>query len=47
MQQFTVVLTVTVNTTETVSTTELKEALTPLVESFDSGTIKIEIVQEN
>lgn len=46
MQTFQVILTVTVNSIETVSPTELEENLNGLFEDFDSGNIKVEAIKE-
>lgn len=46
MQQFEVKLTVTVNTSEIVSSAELLEELEDLLEDFDGGTIAIDEVNE-
>jgi hypothetical protein len=46
MQQFKLVVLVTVNTTDTVSTTEVKEAVQEMVDDFFGGTIEIQEVVE-
>jgi len=45
MQQFRVVLTVTANTTETVSAAEVREALVEQLE-WDGGGVEVEEVEE-
>lgn len=46
MQQFKLVVLVMVNTTDTVSTTEVKEVVQEMVDDFDCGTIEVtEIVE--
>lgn len=46
MQQFKLVVLVTVNTTDTVSTAEVKEIVQEMVDDFDSGTIEIQEIVE-
>lgn len=46
MQRFQVVLEVTVNAVETVSTAEMREEIATLVEEFEGGTVRVVAIAE-